>query len=136
MYGTPVNGTSLEDDYSDLAIIDTMFPGVLIPNRVWNRLANNFETNVSKQLETNVTCNLTENILGNEFSFCYSEKSCDRNLLSDLFFYFNATRAQSNVMDQYIFNYRPENYAVDVKLEFNNSGVVTEKNVCKFLIYG
>jgi hypothetical protein len=35
MYGTPINGTSLEDEYSDLAIIDTMFPGLMIPDRVW-----------------------------------------------------------------------------------------------------
>ena len=57
-------------------------------------------------------------------------------MLSDLYFYFNATRAQSNVLDQYILNYKVENYAVDVKLSFNNSGVMTDKNVCKFLIYG
>jgi hypothetical protein len=36
MYGSPVNGTSLDDQFSDLAIIDTMFPGIMIPNRVWS----------------------------------------------------------------------------------------------------
>jgi hypothetical protein len=35
MYGSHVNGTSLDDAYSDLAVIDTMFPGLLLPDRVW-----------------------------------------------------------------------------------------------------
>jgi hypothetical protein len=37
MYGTYINGTSLDDEYSDLAIIDSMFPGLLIPDRVWSK---------------------------------------------------------------------------------------------------
>jgi hypothetical protein len=36
MYGNPINGTSLDDEFSDLAIVDTMFPGLMIPNRVWS----------------------------------------------------------------------------------------------------
>ena len=118
MYGSPVNGTSLEDEYSDLAIVDTMFPGILIPNRVWGKLESNFITNVSKQFGANVICNMTETILGSQYSFCYGEGACgDKDKkLTDIFFYFNATRAQSNIMDQYILNYRPENYAVDQKL--------------------
>jgi hypothetical protein len=47
MYGTHVNGTSLDDEFSDLAILDTMFPGVMIPNRVWDKLKKTFEVNVT-----------------------------------------------------------------------------------------
>lgn len=39
-YGINENSTSLDDPYSDLAIFDTMFPGIMVPNRVWN----NFRT--------------------------------------------------------------------------------------------
>jgi hypothetical protein len=39
-------------------------------------------------------------------------------------------------MDQYILNYKPENYAVDVKLQMNSSGYLWEKDICKFLVYG
>ena len=38
MYGSPINGTSLDDDYSDLAVIDTMFPGIMVPKRVWSKI--------------------------------------------------------------------------------------------------
>jgi hypothetical protein len=47
MYGTPINGTSLDDPYSDLAIIDTMFPGLMIPIRVWE--------NFNKTIIQNIT---------------------------------------------------------------------------------
>jgi hypothetical protein len=47
MYGTPINGTSLDDKYSDLAIIDTMFPGLMIPERVWQNFNQTIIQNIT-----------------------------------------------------------------------------------------
>jgi len=57
MYGSPVNGTSLDDNYSDLAVIDTLFPGLLIPDRVWMTFNQTIIKNISLSANVNVTCN-------------------------------------------------------------------------------
>lgn len=95
MYGSPVNGTSLEDDFSDLAIIDTMFPGLLIPDRVWSKFNQTIISNITNVTQVNITCNHTETILGADFSYCYAEKACSqiRDSLKDIYLYFNATRS-------------------------------------------
>jgi len=72
MYGSPINGTSLDDEFSDLAIVDTMFPGLLIPNRAWGNFKSNLIKNISASGNASVVCGLTENILGSDYSFCYA----------------------------------------------------------------
>jgi hypothetical protein len=62
MYGTPVNGTSIDDAFSDLAVIDTIFPGLLIPDRVWRRFNETIIKNISLTANVNVSCNNIERI--------------------------------------------------------------------------
>jgi hypothetical protein len=55
VFGKPKNNTiSLEDEFSDLAIIDTIFPGVYIPSRVWKNFKSIFMSNV-----TGLNCSYT-----------------------------------------------------------------------------
>jgi hypothetical protein len=93
MYGSPVNGTSLDDDYSDLAVIDSMFPGLLIPDRVWCKFNQTIIQSITNATGVKVTCNHTENIYGSNYSFCYAESDCPsiRPNLKDIYLYFNAT---------------------------------------------
>ena len=93
MYGSPVNGTSLEDDFSDLAIIDSMFPGLLIPDRVWGKFNQTIIQNITNSTSVNVTCNQTERIYGTDYSFCYADSACSkvRPNIKDIYLYFNAT---------------------------------------------
>ena len=76
MYGTPINGTSLDDNFTDLAIVDTMFPGVMIPNRVWSNFNKTIIQEISNATKVNVTCNQTERIYGFDYSFCYADAKC------------------------------------------------------------
>ena len=76
MYGTPINGTSLDDNFTDLAIIDTIFPGVMIPNRVWSNFNKTIIQQISNATKINVTCNQTEKINLFEYSFCYADTKC------------------------------------------------------------
>jgi hypothetical protein len=94
MYGSPVNGTSLDDVYSDLAIIDTMFPGLMIPDRVWGNFNKTIIQNISTATGANVTCNQTERIYGIDYSFCYANKKCSdvKDKISDIYLYFNGTQ--------------------------------------------
>jgi hypothetical protein len=94
MYGTPINGTSLDDNFTDLAVIDTMFPGIMIPERVWANFNKTIIQNITMSTGTNVTCNQTERIYGIDYEFCYSNKKCSdiRNKLFDIYLYFNGTK--------------------------------------------
>jgi hypothetical protein len=59
IYGTPINGTSLDDEYSDLAIIDSIFPGLLIPDRVWGKFNETIIKNITNSTNVSVFCNQT-----------------------------------------------------------------------------
>ena len=93
MYGSPINGTSLEDDYSDLGVIDSMFPGLLIPDRVGGKFNQTIIKSITNATGVNVNCNHTENVYGYNYSFCYAESDCPsmRPNLKDIYLYFNAT---------------------------------------------
>jgi hypothetical protein len=58
-YGNKTNSSSLDDEYSDLAVIDTMFPGIMVPNRVWNTVKNVFIKSID-----NLNCSLYQTIHG------------------------------------------------------------------------
>jgi hypothetical protein len=48
VYGKASNNSrSLEDPYSDLAIIDTIFPGLYVPTRDWANLKKSFFGNIT-----------------------------------------------------------------------------------------
>jgi hypothetical protein len=142
MYGSPINGTSLDDLNSDLAIVDTMFPGIMIPNRVWDNLQKVFVKNITATGNTTVNCSITENILGEEYSVCYSDRRCGtKKWLSDFYLYFNATTSdddKNKTFTQYILTLKKENYAVDIPITFFNTTTNTTetKEMCKFLVYG
>lgn len=103
MYGSAVNGTSLEDEFSDLAIIDSMFPGLLIPDRVWGKFNQTFIQTISNDTKVNVTCNQSERIYGVDYSFCYAASSCGSisSNIKDIFLYFNATKGDQQTDKNY-----------------------------------
>ena len=125
MYGSAINGTSLEDDYSDLAVIDTMFPGIMVPNRVWAKINQTLIQNISASGSTTVKCKRTEDIFGGNFSYCQANRTCDtKSWLNDIYLYFNATNSD-NLLEknytQYILTLKKENYAVDVQYPYFNA---------------
>ncbi len=143
MYGTPVNGTSLDDEFSDLAVIDSMFPGVLIPDRVWSKFNQTIINNITKSTSVNVTCNQTERIYNTDFSFCYAESVCSaiNNKIFDVYLYFNATRPADDPSKQnyteFIFSMKKSDYAIKWMMPYiDDKNVSQTKEVCKFLIYG
>ena len=89
-YGDATNTSiSLEDQYSDIAIIDTIFPGLYIPTRVWSNFKTKFIANV-----TGLNCSLTQQILGEDYEYCFVNSACDKigkDQLKDIYLYFNAT---------------------------------------------
>ena len=58
-YGKKENHTSIDDQYSDLAIFDSMFPGIMVPNRVWGSFKN-----MIMQKVPNLNCSLYQTIHG------------------------------------------------------------------------
>ena len=76
MYGSHVNGTSLEDAYSDLAVIDTMFPGLLLPDRVWKNFQEIIVRNISKDANVTLNCDGMEFINNENYKVCTAPTSC------------------------------------------------------------
>lgn len=120
MYGSAINGTSLDDNYSDLAVIDTMFPGLLIPDRVWNNFNKNIIKNITNMTGSSVVCNSTERIYGVDYNFCFALGKCNdiNSKIFDIFLYFNATKASNQSYNdknftQYILSMKKGDYAVD-----------------------
>jgi hypothetical protein len=74
VYGIAKNNSiSLEDKYSDLAVIDTIFPGLYIPQRVWENFTTNFFPNV-----TGLNCTGKETILDDTYEYCFVKGECSK----------------------------------------------------------
>ncbi len=132
LYGKMQNSTSLDDQYSDLAIIDTVFPGILVPNRVWNNFKANFIANIS-----GINCNNTETILGQAYPYCYVNTTCgQRTAYQNIYLYFNSSIKAGN-STQYMLEYPKEKYAAEDSIKYIDEKNVTQSmDVCKLLVYG
>jgi hypothetical protein len=119
MYGSHVNGTSLDDAYSDLAVIDTMFPGILPPDRVWKNFKETIVKNISKAANVTLDCDGLENINDETYRGCTAPTSCKNILssISDIYLYFNATKRKDQRnpdYTQYILAISKYDYTVEV----------------------
>ena len=131
-YGNKENHTSLDDQYSDLAIFDSMFPGIMVPNRVWGSFKNLIMQKVS-----NLNCSLYQTIHGQQFNYCFQNSTCNRTGLEDIYLFFNATTRASGNFTQYMLAYNKENFALEATLPtYNEEGQPTEINICRLQIYG
>ncbi len=132
IYNNATNSTSLDDKYSDLAIIDTLFPGILVPDRVWGNFVTKFMGNNS-----NLICNQTDTIFGVSYPYCFLNSTCGKKEnLYDIWFYFNSSNKNGNTT-QYMLPFKNDKYAVEEKVSYLDAQNVTQSyDICKILVYG
>ena len=127
-YGKAYNNTSLDDIYSDLAVIDTIFPGLYIPSRVWPKFKSLLQ-NVS-----GLNCSLPDHILGQDYEHCFVNRPCaEVSNLEDIYLYFNATTDVLYNYTEWFLSYAKSDYASDTI--FTDLDGTTHK-YCKISVYG
>ena len=109
-------------------MIDTIFPGLYIPTRVWPKF---------KSLLQNVTglnCSMPEHILGQDYEHCFVNRTCaEVNNLEDIYLYFNATTDVPYNYTEWFLQYAKSEYASDTLFTDLNG---TTHKYCKISVYG
>lgn len=87
-------------------MIDTIFPGLYIPTRVWPKFKNLLQ-NV-----TGLDCSMPEHILGQDYEHCFVNRTCaEVNNLEDIYLYFNATTDVPYNYTEWFLQYAKSEYA-------------------------